>query len=58
MGFRHGALAWMAGLALFAGASFAAEAKVDLKVVKYDGLKNIIKQNKGKVVVVDFWSDT
>jgi hypothetical protein len=32
--------------------------KVDVKVVKLDALKEIIKQNKGKVVVVDFWSDT
>ena len=32
--------------------------KVEVKVVKLDGLKDLIKQHKGKVVVVDFWSDT
>jgi thiol-disulfide isomerase/thioredoxin len=30
---------------------------VSVKVVKYDGLIDVIKQNKGKVVVVDFWAD-
>ncbi len=33
-------------------------AKVELKVVKYDELKESIKKFKGKVVVVDFWADT
>jgi thiol:disulfide interchange protein len=32
--------------------------KVQLKTVKLDGLKDLIKQQKGKVVVVDFWADT
>jgi hypothetical protein len=36
----------------------ADEGKVDVKVVKLDALKDLIKQHKGKVVVVDFWSDT
>jgi hypothetical protein len=36
----------------------ADEGKVDVKVVKLEGLKDLIKQHKGKVVVVDFWSDT
>jgi thiol:disulfide interchange protein len=36
----------------------ADEAKVEVKVVKLDGLKDLIKQHKGKVVVVDFWADT
>ena len=36
----------------------ADEGKVAVKVVKLDGLKDLIKQQKGKVVVVDFWSDT
>jgi thiol-disulfide isomerase/thioredoxin len=35
-----------------------APAAVEIKVVKYAGLGQIIKQQKGKIVVVDFWSDT
>ena len=31
---------------------------VDLKVVKYEALANAIEQNRGKVIIVDFWSDT
>ncbi len=27
----------------------------DVKVVKYDGLKEVVLQNRGKVVVVDIW---
>lgn len=34
-----------------------AEAKVTVKVVKYEGLTELIKQNRGKVTVVDFWAD-
>jgi thiol-disulfide isomerase/thioredoxin len=30
---------------------------VAVKVVKYDGLVDLLKQNRGKVVVVDFWAD-
>lgn len=30
---------------------------VALKIVKYDGLKDIILKNRGKVVFVDFWAD-
>jgi thiol-disulfide isomerase/thioredoxin len=30
---------------------------VTLKVVKYDGLKETIVKNRGKVVLVDFWAD-
>ena len=30
---------------------------VAVKVVRYDGLSDLVKQNKGKVVVVDFWAD-
>ena len=32
-----------------------ADAKVAVAVVKYDGLTDLIKTNKGKVVVLDFW---
>jgi hypothetical protein len=34
------------------------EGTIDLKTVNLDGLKDLIKQQKGKVVVVDFWADT
>jgi hypothetical protein len=36
----------------------ASQAKVELKVVKYDGLKETVTGFKGKFVVVDFWSTT
>jgi len=29
--------------------------KVDVHVVNYDGLKQVIQANRGKVVLVDFW---
>jgi thiol-disulfide isomerase/thioredoxin len=31
---------------------------VDVKVVKYAGLCELVEQNKGKVVLLDFWSTT
>jgi hypothetical protein len=34
------------------------EAKVEVKVVTYDGLKDAVKGRKGSLVVVDFWSTT
>ena len=34
------------------------DAKVDVKVVKYDGLKETVTGFKGKFIVVDFWSTT
>jgi hypothetical protein len=34
------------------------EAKVKVSVVNYDGLKDAVKDLKGKFVVVDFWSTT
>lgn len=59
---------WVLGLALAAlllampGWTPAADPKdqsaVELKVVKYDQLKQAIQKAKGKVVVVDFWADT
>jgi thiol-disulfide isomerase/thioredoxin len=36
----------------------AAGGEVDLKVVKYDGLADTVRQLRGKVVVVDFWGTT
>lgn len=32
--------------------------KIDVKIVSYDGLKDLVLKNRGKVVVVDFWSTT
>jgi hypothetical protein len=53
-------LALCAGLVLFAFvlSSCAGDEKVTLKLVKYDELIKTIADQKGKVVVIDFWSDT
>jgi len=32
-----------------------ADKKVELKAVKYSGLTDLVLNNKGKVVLVDFW---
>ena len=34
------------------------DASVEVKVVKYDGLKEAVTNLKGNFVVVDFWSTT
>jgi thiol-disulfide isomerase/thioredoxin len=47
----------VAAVALFAAVPALAEDKVELKVLKYDELTKIIKDAKGKVIVVDFWQD-
>ena len=44
------------GLSVGTPAQPAAE-KVAVKVVRYDGLTDLLKQQRGKVVVVDFWAD-
>ena len=45
-------------LSMFAAPTLATSpAPVGVKVVRYDGLGDVIKQNRGKVVVVDFWAD-
>ena len=31
--------------------------EVDLRVVKYDGLKDAVLKNRGKVVLIDFWGN-
>ncbi len=49
------AAAWTAAPVFPAG---GAEPAVQVKVVKYQGLAQAIRQLRGKVVVVDFWSDT
>ena len=52
----------LAGLAALALCLVAAgrpttDAKVTVTVVKYDGLTDLIRKNKGKVLVLDFWAD-
>ena len=44
-------------LTLIAAAPAFAEDKVEVKMMKYDDLKKLITDNKGKVIVVDFWQD-
>ena len=34
-----------------------ADSEPPFKVVKYDGLGDVIRQLKGKIVVVDVWAD-
>ncbi len=59
---RWGALAGLlSALGLLAQATAQTQQKqpaVDLKVVKYEALANAIEQNRGKVIIVDFWADT
>ena len=52
----------LAGFAALAVSLVAAgrpttDAKVTVTVVKYDGLTDLIRKNKGKVLVLDFWAD-
>jgi thiol-disulfide isomerase/thioredoxin len=57
---RHGVLLGLLFLSA-AGPALAddkADGAVGLKVVKYDGLADLVRQNAGKVVVVDFWATT
>jgi hypothetical protein len=42
---------------LVAGGGAQPTTAVELKTVKYAGLVEVVKQNKGKVVVIDFWAD-
>jgi thiol-disulfide isomerase/thioredoxin len=56
-------LAWSflcVGLTSILTASAPAQETKDasqLQVVKYEGLKDIIHKNRGKVILVDFWAD-
>jgi hypothetical protein len=43
--------------AMLLSADSASEAKVELKVVKYQELGSAVRKLAGKVVVVDFWAD-
>ena len=46
----------LALLALAVGLA-RAEDKIEVKVVKYADLAKTVKQQKGKVVVIDFWAE-
>ena len=53
---RFGALMALAALVTgFAGAQ-APPAEPSLKLVKYAGLADVVRQHRGKVVLVDFWT--
>ena len=43
-------------LAILAVNGSAQEKKIELTMVKYDGLKQEILKHRGKVVIVDFWA--
>jgi thiol-disulfide isomerase/thioredoxin len=51
-------ICWAGLLALLVAMPVMAADKVELKVMKYDDLTKLIKENKGKVIVVDFWQNT
>jgi hypothetical protein len=61
---RWCAVAAVAGLLCFAGSGTApaqekaADAKVTVEVARYDRLGEVVRQQKGKVAVVSFWSTT
>ena len=46
------------GLLYLAVPASAGDGQVTLKLVKYDELKRLLVDKKGKVVVIDFWADT
>ena len=45
-------------LAAWCAAGHSQEKKIEMTSVKYDGLKQEILKQRGKVVVVDFWTST
>jgi len=58
IGMQPGTLVSSRSELLAQDASQPKDAKVDVQVVKYDGLKETVTGFKGKFVVVDFWSTT
>lgn len=54
---RSNAVVALIGLCLVAPL-WAGDGNVKLKLVKYDELKTLLADKKGKVVVIDFWADT
>lgn len=51
------ALAIVAGFFYLSAGAQEKTDDVTLRVVKYDGLKDEVLKNRGKVVLVDFWAD-
>jgi len=47
----------LAGIITLTGYSQEAQDAVQLQVVKYDGLKDAVLKNKGKVILIDFWGN-
>ena len=47
----------LAGIVTLAGYSQESKDAVQLQVVKYDGLKDAVLKNKGKVILIDFWGN-
>lgn len=56
---RYVASIWLGlGLILISAPGRAQEkGEIKLEVVKYDGLKDAVLRNRGKVVLVDFWGE-
>src|SRR5437868_10168938 len=46
----------VAGACALSGHSQEAKNGIELRVVKYAGLKEVIHKNRGKVILVDFWA--
>ena len=56
MRFLLGAPLLVTCMFLLAASPGPGQDKIDVKVVKYAGLVDIVNQSKGKVIVVDFWA--
>jgi hypothetical protein len=52
------ALLLLSGRATAPAQEKAADGKVTFEVARYDRLGEVVRQEKGKVVVVSFWSTT
>lgn len=53
---NHAVKCLLLASALWTTGLLGQEAPIDIKVVKYDGLTDLILKNRGKVVVIDFWA--
>jgi len=49
---------WTGLVMILVAAPVFAEDKVEVKTFKYEELTKLIKDNKGKVIVVDFWQNS
>ena len=54
---RFGAAAAIWATIAIGQAGISQDAKVNLQTVNYDGLKEAINKQRGKVVLVDFWGE-